>query len=50
MALKTGGKVYLRSRNDKDFSGKYPAIAKALVVIPDETVIEGEIVALDAFR
>jgi bifunctional non-homologous end joining protein LigD len=47
IAFKTGGKVYLRSRNDKDFGGKYPAIAKALAAMPDDTVIDGEIVALD---
>ena len=50
IAFKTGGKVHLRSRNDKDFSAKYPAIAKALAAMPDETVIDGEIVALEAGR
>jgi bifunctional non-homologous end joining protein LigD len=48
LAFKTGGKIHLRSRNNKDFSTKYPAIAKALAPMPDETVIDGEIVALDA--
>jgi bifunctional non-homologous end joining protein LigD len=47
IAFKTGGKVYLRSRNDKDFTGKYRAIAKALAAMPDDTVIDGEIVVLD---
>jgi DNA ligase D-like protein (predicted ligase) len=47
VALKTGGRVHLRSRNDKDFNPKYPAITKALAAMPDETVIDGEIVALD---
>jgi ATP-dependent DNA ligase len=47
VAYKTGGKVHLRSRNDKDFNAKYPAIVKALGSMPDETVIDGEIVALD---
>ena len=37
----------LRSRNDKDFNGKYPVIAKALGALPDETVVDGEVVALD---
>jgi bifunctional non-homologous end joining protein LigD len=41
------GTVRLRSRNDKDFNRKYPAIAKALAAQPDETVIAGEVVALD---
>uniref|UniRef100_Q01RI2 DNA ligase (ATP) n=1 Tax=Solibacter usitatus (strain Ellin6076) TaxID=234267 RepID=Q01RI2_SOLUE len=47
IAYKTGGKVHLRSRNDKDFNAKYPVIVKALAHMPDETVIDGEIVALD---
>jgi DNA ligase D-like protein (predicted ligase) len=47
IAFKTGGKVHLHSRNDKDFNGKYPAIVKALSAMPDETVIDGEVVALD---
>lgn len=47
VAIKSGGRVQLRSRNDRDFKGKYPAIVKALAAMPDETVIDGEIVALD---
>jgi DNA ligase D-like protein (predicted ligase) len=47
VAIKTEGRVYLRSRNDNDFSSRYPAITKALSALPDETVIDGEIVALD---
>jgi len=47
VAVKTGGRVHLRSRNDKDFNKKYPAIVTALSAIPDETVIDGEIIALD---
>jgi ATP-dependent DNA ligase len=48
IAFKCGGRVYLRSRNDKDFNGKYPGVMKALAAMPDESVIDGEIVALDA--
>jgi bifunctional non-homologous end joining protein LigD len=48
LAFKAGGKVHLRSRNDNDFNARYPSIVKALVPMPDETVIDGEVVALDA--
>jgi len=47
IGFKTGGKAYLRSRNNKDFNARYPAIAKALQKLPAETVIDGEVVALD---
>jgi ATP-dependent DNA ligase len=47
VAMKTGGEVRLRSRNDKDFNAKYSGIAKALTALPDETVVDGEVVALD---
>src|SRR4029079_687483 len=47
IGLKTGGKVHLRYRNDNDFSAAYPGIVRALSGLPDETVIDGEIVALD---
>jgi bifunctional non-homologous end joining protein LigD len=47
LAIKNGGRIHLRSQNDKDFNARYPAIAQALTQMPDETVIDGEIVALD---
>jgi bifunctional non-homologous end joining protein LigD len=47
VAFKTGGRVYLRSRNNTDFNRKYPSIVRALAAMPDETVIDGEVVALD---
>jgi ATP-dependent DNA ligase len=50
VAFKNGGKVHLRSRNDKDFTGKYPAIVAALAAMPNNTVIDGEIVALESGR
>jgi len=47
IAVKSGGKVQLRSRNDIDFTPRYSPIAVALHGLPDETVIDGEVVALD---
>src|SRR6185503_7739618 len=47
LAIKSGGKVQLRSRNDNDFNIRYPGIVKALASMPDESVIDGEVVALD---
>lgn len=47
LAIKSAGKVQLRSRNDNDFNARYPDIVKALAPMPDETVIDGEVVALD---
>jgi ATP-dependent DNA ligase len=47
IAFKTGNKVHLRSRNDNDFSRRYPAVVQGLAKLPNETVIDGELVALD---
>jgi DNA ligase D-like protein (predicted ligase) len=47
IAFKTGGKVHLRSRNDNDFASRYAAVTVALRALPEETVVDGEIVALD---
>ena len=47
LAINNDGGVRLRSRNDKDFTSRYPAIAKALAAMPEGTVIDGEVVALD---
>src|ERR1700730_14461953 len=47
LAIKTGGKIQLRSRNDNDFSLRNPHTANALSSLPNETVVDGEIVALD---
>ena len=41
------GIVYLRSRNDKDFTTSYPSIVRGLQGLPDDTVIDGEVVAFD---
>jgi ATP-dependent DNA ligase len=47
IAFKTGGKIQLRSRNDNDFSVRYSNVVKGLVKLPDETVIDGDVIALD---
>jgi DNA ligase D-like protein (predicted ligase) len=47
VAIKRDAKVYLRSRNDNEFSSRYRNVAKALEALPDDTVIDGEVVALD---
>jgi DNA ligase D-like protein (predicted ligase) len=47
IAFKRGGVVHLRSRNDNDFNGRYPDVVKALAKLPDNTVIDGEVVAFD---
>lgn len=47
LAIKGGGKVELRSRNNNDFGTRSPSIVRALASMPDETVIDGEVVALD---
>jgi DNA ligase D-like protein (predicted ligase) len=47
IAFKRGGRIHLRSRNDKDFNERYPGIVKALAALPENTVIDGEVVAFD---
>src|SRR6478609_653697 len=41
IGYKTGGKPYLRSRNNNDFSSRYATVAKALAALPNETVVDG---------
>jgi bifunctional non-homologous end joining protein LigD len=47
IAFKTGGKIHLRSRNDNDFTMRYPAVVRGLANMPDDTVVDGEVVAID---
>ena len=45
LGLKTAGRVRLLSRNGKDFTRRFASIAQAPEMLPDETVIDGEIIA-----
>jgi bifunctional non-homologous end joining protein LigD len=47
IAYKSGGKVHLRSRNDKEFGRGYSEVVKGLAGLPADTVIDGEVVAVD---
>jgi DNA ligase D-like protein (predicted ligase) len=48
LAIKSGGTLRLRSRNDNDFTARYPGIVDALAGLPGDTIIDGEVVPLDA--
>jgi DNA ligase D-like protein (predicted ligase) len=47
LGIKSGGRTKLLSRNGKDLSERFFGVTAALTKLPDETVIDGEIVALD---
>jgi bifunctional non-homologous end joining protein LigD len=47
IAFKSDGRLHLRSRNDNDFAARYAAVVRGLKDLPDETVVDGEIVAFD---
>jgi ATP-dependent DNA ligase len=47
IAFKAAREVHVRSRNDNNFSGRYAPVMSGLVRLPSETVIDGEVVALD---
>ena len=48
IAFTRGRELALRSRNDKDFSRRYPGVLKGLAGLPPDTVVDGEVVAFDA--
>jgi DNA ligase D-like protein (predicted ligase) len=47
IAFKCGRELQLRSRNDNDFSRRYGSVMAGLSKLPSETVIDGEVVAVD---
>src|SRR3984893_13042834 len=47
VAVKTDGRVWLFSRRRKSFDHHYPLIVEALAELPEGSVVDGEIVALD---
>jgi bifunctional non-homologous end joining protein LigD len=47
IAVKSDGKLNLLSRRSKSFNKQYAAIVNALGNLPDDTAIDGEVVALD---
>ena len=46
VTVKTGGKVTLYSRRGTDLSKRFEHVTAGLASLPDETVIDGELVAL----
>jgi DNA ligase D-like protein (predicted ligase) len=47
IARKSGRSAQLWSRNQKDFTRRFPDVVKDIAELPSDTVIDGEIVALD---
>jgi DNA ligase D-like protein (predicted ligase) len=45
--VKAGGSVALFSRRSKSFNRQYPYLVEALAGLPEDTVVDGEVVALD---
>jgi ATP-dependent DNA ligase len=46
IAFKAAGTTHLRWRNNNDFSIRYSDIVMGLAKLPDETVIDDEVIAL----
>src|SRR5258708_18014942 len=47
IGVKTSREAIVYSRNGKNFNKRYPYIAEELAELPPETVVDGEVVALD---
>jgi len=47
IGVKSKSRALLLSRNGKDFTHRFPAIARGLERLPDDTVVDGEIIAVN---
>ena len=47
LGIKSGGRVRLMTRNENDLGVRFPILAHALAKLPDATIINGGLVALD---
>src|SRR6266478_6112375 len=47
IAVKSGQTIHLFSRRRKSFNSQYPYLVEALAELPEGTVVDGEVVALD---
>ncbi len=47
IAVKSGQTINLFSRRGKSFNSQYPYLVEALAELPEGTVVDGEVVALD---
>ena len=47
VAIKSDGKLNLISRRRNSFNSQYPLVSEALADLPDDTVADGEVIALD---
>lgn len=47
VAFKRDGVVHLRSRNNSDFTVRYPSILRGLEHLPEDTIVDGELIGFD---
>jgi len=48
LGIKSNGAVRLLCRRNNSFNRQYPLVVEALAELPENTVVDGEVVALDA--
>ena len=48
LGINSDGTIRLLSRRNNSFNRQYPLIVEALAELPEDTVVDGEVVALDA--